>query len=135
MVIDGSGKDAVKQDIAIFKGKIEKISENIQGDAKEVIDASGAYVTPGFIDIHRHADIKLFQPDFGEAELRQGLTTIVNGNCGLSAVPCIQPYREEILSFLSSVIGGLDDAYSFETFGQYMEVLKKQTLPLNVGSP
>ena len=133
MVIDGSGKDAVKQDIAIFKGKIEKISENIQGDAKEVIDASGAYVTPGFIDIHRHADIKLFQPDFGEAELRQGLTTIVNGNCGLSAVPCIQPYREEILSFLSSVIGGLDDAYSFETFGQYMEVLKKQTLPLNVG--
>ncbi len=133
MVIDGSGKNAVKQDVAVLNGKIVKMGENIQGDAKTVIDASDAYVTPGFVDIHRHADIKLLQPDFGEAELRQGLTTIVNGNCGLSAVPCTQPYRKEILSFLSPVIGELDDTHTFETFGQYMDVLSRCELPLNVG--
>lgn len=55
--------------------------------AAHVIDAAGRTVTPGFIDIHRHADAALFRPGFGAAELCQGLTTIVNGNCGLSAAP------------------------------------------------
>ncbi len=51
---------------------------------RSTLDVTGRLVTPGFIDIHRHADAALFREGFGDAELFQGLTTIVNGNCGLS---------------------------------------------------
>ena len=54
-------------------------------------------MTPGFIDIHRHADLAAWRPGFGQPELRQGLTTIVNGNCGLSAAPLRRANRAEIL--------------------------------------
>ena len=85
-VVDGSGSAAMLADVAVLDGKIAAVAPHIEGGAARVIDAAGRLVTPGFIDIHRHADVRLFSPDFGEAELRQGLTTIVNGNCGLSAI-------------------------------------------------
>ena len=63
---------------------------------QSTLDARGMTVTPGFLDIHRHADLAAFRPGFGELELRQGLTTIVNGNCGLSAAPFGAEHRDEI---------------------------------------
>ncbi|MEG1699451.1 MAG: amidohydrolase family protein, partial [Oscillospiraceae bacterium] len=103
IIADGSGDKAYKADLAVLNGKIAEIAPQINSPARRVVDAKGKLVTPGFIDIHRHADVNLFMPSFGEAELRQGLTTIVNGNCGLSCVPCPGKYREEILSFLRPV--------------------------------
>ena len=81
--------------------KIAAIGDLSAAQAGTVIDAAGKTVTPGFIDIHRHADAALFRPHFGELELKQGLTTIVNGNCGLSITPCSGPYRGEIEAYLT----------------------------------
>ena len=100
-VIDGTGAPGFSADVAVEGGVIAAV-EPLPPDtpARRVIHAAGKLVTPGFIDIHRHADAAAFRPGFGELELRQGLTTIVNGNCGLSAAPFGPAHREEILAYL-----------------------------------
>ncbi|MDK2808642.1 MAG: dihydroorotase, partial [Clostridiales bacterium] len=133
IVIDGTGRKPYPSDLAIQDGKIVWLSKEMNAAARQLIDASGQYVCPGFIDIHRHADANVFRKSFGELEVRQGLTTIVNGNCGLSIVPCPKNRKEEILKFLKAIIGEVDNADSFWDYKSYMEVLKKQNLPIHVG--
>ncbi|MEG1448095.1 MAG: amidohydrolase family protein, partial [Oscillospiraceae bacterium] len=133
VVVDGSGKEPFPADIAIKNGKIIKIGEEISEESEKVINANGRYVTPGFIDIHRHADVNLFGGDFGKPELHQGLTTIINGNCGLSVVPCPNKYKDEIFTMLQSVIGQVPKEKNFETFEEYINLVSETPLPLNVG--
>ena len=73
-VIDGSGRAAVPADVGILGGKIAAIGDLRETAAGECIDAWGRALTPGFLDIHRHADLAILSPDFGDWELRQGLT-------------------------------------------------------------
>ena len=98
-VLDGTGAEGFSADIGIRDGKIAAIGK-LPSEGCPVLDAAGKTVTPGFIDIHRHADLAAFRPDFGALELHQGLTTIVNGNCGLSAAPFGAAHRQEILDYL-----------------------------------
>lgn len=133
LIVDGSGAEAFHGDVAIQGGKITAVSSTLNGAAKKTIRAAGQVAAPGFIDIHRHADVNLFSDIFGEAELRQGLTTIINGNCGLSAVPCPEPYRNNILDFLQPVIGETPSECTFSTFGEYMDATGRHPLPLNIG--
>jgi N-acyl-D-aspartate/D-glutamate deacylase len=134
LVADGSGSAAVKGDIGITGGKIAAVAPALSGDATEVIDLEGRLAVPGFIDIHRHADAALFRPGFGEAELRQGITTIVNGNCGMSIapLPLSTEGRTELLRFLAPVTGPLPGEIRFETFSEYATLLKNRSLPLNI---
>ena len=131
-VLDGSGKDAVSLDIGIRDGKIAALSCLKDEEAAEVIEAGGKTVTPGFLDIHRHADLAVFRRDFGELELRQGLTTIVNGNCGMSAAPFGPVHRAAILDYLSPVIG-VDETVPSSSMSKYLDALRSRSLPLNVG--
>lgn len=133
IIADGTGSKAFKGCIGIYRGKIACIGDEIKQEARTVIDAAGKYVTPGFIDIHRHADANVFLPEFGELEIRQGLTTIVNGNCGLSIIPCPPNHRKEIFDFLKAIIGKVVSAEEFTDYASYIEVVKKQELPINVG--
>ncbi len=129
----GDGSKPFISDLAMEGGKIREIGENIDKPARYILDVSGKYVTPGFIDIHRHADVKLFSEDFGELEVRQGLTTIINGNCGLSVIPCPVRYREEIHRFLKPVIGSVPKKIEFDDFSSYRREVEQQELPINVG--
>ena len=86
-VVDGTGRAAFTTDVGLCGGVIEAVGELKDAQAFETIYAKGRVLTPGFIDIHRHADAALFREDFGRAELSQGLTTVVNGNCGMSLAP------------------------------------------------
>ena len=94
-----------------------------------VIDAAGMSVTPGFIDIHRHADAAAFRPDYGHLELSQGLTTIVNGNCGLSVAPISEEHRQEILRYLAPITGTVSKDVPTGSMGEYLAALKD--LPVN----
>ncbi len=132
-ILIGDGSEPFKGDLAIKDGKIKKISKRINKASRHTIDACGKFVTPGFIDIHRHADVNVFLPTFGELEARQGLTTIVNGNCGLSVVPCPIEHKKEIFDFLLPVIGRVPENLTFEDFPSYIEAIEKQPLPINVG--
>ncbi len=128
-IIDGTGSTPFSADIGILDGKIAAIGHNLQGLKR--IDATGCTVTPGFIDIHRHGDAEVFRKGFGELELKQGLTSIVNGACGLSLAPFGQAHRAELLRYLAPVTGELDPEIPTESIGAYLAALKN--LPLNVG--
>lgn len=85
-ILDGSGKAAFQADIAIKAGKIVKIDKNIT-EGKEIIEAKGLTVTPGWIDSHSHSDsaIETWPEQAEKAE--QGITTSIAGQCGDSAAP------------------------------------------------
>ena len=132
VVYDGSGGAPRRVDVAVHGGRIAGVGENLSG-ARRVIDAAGRAVTPGFIDIHRHGDLAVFRPDFGRLELRQGLTTVVNGNCGLSAAPLSGPHRQEVLDYLEPITGPADRAVPLETLGNCLAAAEKTPLPIHVG--
>src|SRR5881394_1198848 len=85
-VVDGSGRPAYAADVAVRGGRIEALGHDL-GAAEQVIDATGLVVTPGFIDIHTHADIALLARPAHEPKVMQGVTTEVFSNCGLGFAP------------------------------------------------
>src|SRR5690349_3054113 len=84
-VIDGTGKPRFAGDVAIKDGRVVAIGI-VQGDADNTIDAKGQIVAPGFIDVHTHADTDLYKLPHAENFVRDGVTTIVVGNCGGSVL-------------------------------------------------
>ena len=130
-IIDGSGAPGYAGDIALQDGKIAAVGKESGQKARRVIDASGKVVTPGFIDIHRHGDAAAFRPDFGAAELCQGLTTIINGNCGLSVAPIRGENTADIKAYLRPITGMLPGEMPTDSLKNYLNALCD--LPLHCG--
>ena len=86
-VIDGSGGASSHADIAVDAGRIADIGTLNEASATTTVDASGMCVAPGFIDLHSHSDFTLLLDSRAESFIRQGVTTEVIGNCGMSAAP------------------------------------------------
>lgn len=128
-LVDGSGGIPYVADLAIENGKIVAIGQNLEGH--ELLDVSGYCVTPGFLDIHRHADAAVFRDGFGELELAQGLTSIVNGLCGLSLAPFGEKNRDALLRYLQPVTGELREDIPTHSMQAYLETCKN--LPIHVG--
>lgn len=84
-VIDGTGRTGLRQDVAVKDGRIAALGRIAAADAAQLIDAKGLVVAPGFIDVHTHADNLVSRPDAANF-VRMGVTTIVAGNCGSSAL-------------------------------------------------
>jgi N-acyl-D-amino-acid deacylase len=85
VVVDGSGRPGSLADVAIKDGRIAAVGRIPRSQAGQVIDASGLTVSPGFIDVHTHADGLVDHPAAANF-VRMGVTTIVAGNCGGSAL-------------------------------------------------
>jgi N-acyl-D-amino-acid deacylase len=86
-VIDGTGRAAFDAAVGIRDGRIADIGDIPAGAAKQTIDAKGQYVCPGLIDPHAHEEILMLADPVLEKFVRQGVTTLVNGNCGHSVTP------------------------------------------------
>lgn len=130
-ILDGSGSPAFPGSVALSEGKIAAAGPDVTGESAHVIDGRGRTLTPGFIDIHRHADAAIFRPGFGRAELAQGLTTIINGNCGLSLAPVSGPHSGAVLDYLDPITGRGEAA--FPTLADYRARADRTELPLNAG--
>lgn len=88
LIVDGTGQPAWTGDVLIREDRIVKLAASIEAeDSMEVIDASGRVVSPGFIDPHVHEEWVCFVDGTYEWFMRQGVTTVINGNCGHSIVP------------------------------------------------
>jgi len=83
-VVDGTGASGRRADVAIRGGRIAAVGPIARASAKEIIDARGLTVAPGFIDVHTHAD-EIWERPLAENFVRMGVTSIVAGNCGGSA--------------------------------------------------
>lgn len=92
-VVDGSGAPAFRADVGVKDGRIVRVGDLKDVPAKRVLDVSGQVVAPGFIDVHTHADDLAKRPK-AENFVRMGVTTIVAGNCGSSALDVGQAFAE-----------------------------------------
>jgi len=92
-------------------------------------------VAPGFIDIHSHSDFTILINPRAESKIRQGITTEVTGNCGLTAAPLSEPHRRELLDYLLTTLGisgseALD--WGWTSFGEYLDRLRGRPLGVNL---
>jgi N-acyl-D-aspartate/D-glutamate deacylase len=88
-VIDGSGLPRYRADVGVQQGRITAIGR-IRESAREVIDADGHVVAPGFVDGHTHMDAQVFWDPLGTSSCWHGITTVVMGNCGFTLAPCAE---------------------------------------------
>ena len=86
-VVDGTGRLRYEADVGISRGRIAAIGRLEDAEAASIVDAAGLVVAPGFIDMHSHSDMSLFDDPGGESKAHQGVTTEVTGNCSYSPFP------------------------------------------------
>jgi N-acyl-D-aspartate/D-glutamate deacylase len=106
-VFDGSLNQAIRADIAVKDGVIVEIAESIKGTAAKVINAKRLAVTPGFIDLHTHVDRGMYFPENRAClnYLKQGVTTVIVGQCGRSAWPIFEKAEDLIELWTEEGIG------------------------------
>ncbi|MBS9372043.1 N-acyl-D-amino-acid deacylase family protein [Rhodococcus sp. B50] len=140
MVADGSGAPAEPRDVAIIGGKIVAIEPTISGDAREVIDATGKLVTPGFIDVHTHYDGQLTWDTELLPSSGHGVTTVITGNCGIG----FAPVRVGAEDWLVALTEGVEDipgsalhdgiTWGWETFPEYLGILAEREFAVDVAT-
>lgn len=135
IVCDGEGGKPFLGGLEIENGRISRVFYGPSRDVgSDVIDARGQYITPGFIDIHRHHDLcALYDASFGELEIAQGITTVVGGNCGLAAFPNSDRTREAQFRYIEPCLGKMPET-NMHLFSEYMDALAKKPLSINVTS-
>ncbi|GER94413.1 hypothetical protein A45J_2174 [hot springs metagenome] len=125
-VFDGSGSEPIETNVGISSDRIVYIG-NEDISAREFIDAKGLIISPGFIDTHAHSEFTLLADGRAEGKLSQGVTTEVNGNCGLSAAPLFGEAFEHREIDLKEL--GIKERWS--TFGEYFSILKNKGIAIN----
>jgi N-acyl-D-aspartate/D-glutamate deacylase len=93
-VADGTGRPAFRADVGIAAGRIAAVGDLVGTAAAEVLDCRGLVVSPGWVDIHGHADWTVLDYSTALNLLIQGCTTTVAGNCGMAPAPIRGPARE-----------------------------------------
>jgi len=137
LVFDGLGSVPIRADIGIQDGRIVAIAPLLSVQAREVVDASGLWITPGFIDIHTHYDLELeIAPGLSES-VRHGVTSVVIGNCSLS-IAIGEPrmladifQRVETLSH-QLIAKWLQRSVDWQTPAEYLAHLQQLPLGANV---
>jgi len=115
-----------KIDIGIKDDRIIKLGNIKMSEVEKKIDATDLVVSPGFIDIHSHSDTYLIINPKAESKIRQGVTTEVIGNCGLSAAPLGGKYKP------AKSILGESSQNSWRTMSDYLYQLEKSGSSVNV---
>ena len=138
-VYDGTGRKPFFADVAIKGNKIVAIGE-LEESSKEVIDAKGKIVAPGFVDIHTHYDGQVTWDPYLRPSTYHGVTTVVMGNCGVGFSPC----KPEERDWLISLMEGVEDIpgtalheginWQWESFPEYLDTLEDKPLAIDVGT-
>jgi N-acyl-D-amino-acid deacylase len=129
-IIDGTGSRMFLGDVGIVGDKISKIGD-LHGDhSKEEVDAQGKIVSPGFIDVNNHSDTywQIFLSPGQESLLRQGVTTIIGGNCGSSLAPLMSPRSIETVQKWADIKKVNVDWFGM---GEFLRFLENKGMPLN----
>lgn len=132
-VIDGTGAPSRPADLVLSEGRIAAILAPGEMADGRSLDVTGCVVTPGFVDIHTHADFSL--PNYADAEsmVRQGVTTMLVGNCGFSAFPIGPGDRAAMLQEATAVFGR-DLDWSWSDLDGFAAVLTDRGIAPNVGT-
>ncbi|MCB2077159.1 MAG: amidohydrolase family protein [Novosphingobium sp.] len=138
-ILDGTGGDRFTADIGVSDGRICEIGR-ISTAASRVIDADGAIVTPGFIDMHTHYDAQVLWDQDLIASSRNGVTTAVMGNCGVGCAPFVPAIRDDLISLLEGVedipTSALEAAldWKWSGFGSYLDKVDELPRTINLAA-
>ncbi|WP_174291085.1 N-acyl-D-amino-acid deacylase family protein [Sphingomonas bacterium] len=137
-IADGSGSDAFTGDVAIKDGVIVQVGGQA-GPAADEIDADGALVTPGFVDVHSHYDGQATWDDTMDPSFSNGITTTMMGMCGVGFAPVRPQDRDLIIAVMEGVeaIPGIVLAegvpWKWQSFPEYMDFLDKRKFGVDLG--
>jgi N-acyl-D-aspartate/D-glutamate deacylase len=135
-VIDGSGLPRFRADVGVRNGRIVSIGR-IRERAREVIDADGHVVAPGFVDGHTHMDAQIFWDPYGTCSCWHGITTVVMGNCGFTLAPCSSKDKHLVIRNLEraedisaeAMDAGIE--WSWTTFREFLDTLARLPKGIN----
>lgn len=138
LVADGTGGPLRRADVAIEAGRIVAIGQGLGGE--RVLEADGAVVAPGFIDLHTHYDAQLFWDPACTPSSWHGVTTVIVGNCGFGLAPCRPENRARLVQMLVELEdmpapvleAGID--WAFTDFPGYLDAVAARRPSLNVGA-
>ena len=139
LIVDGTGAQPQRADIAIDDGVITAIGTDLAPGVEE-IDATGAIVTPGFVDVHTHYDGQAtWDPELTPSSWH-GVTTTVFGNCGVGFAPA----KPDEHDFLIQLMEGVEDIpgaaladgidWSWETFPEYLDALERMPRVMDIAT-
>ena len=135
-VVDGSGLPRFQADVAIAEGKIVAIGKIREG-AREIIDAEGHVVSPGFVDGHTHMDAQVFWDPLGTCSCWHGITSVVMGNCGFSLAPCSEEDKLLVMRNLERAEDISPEAmqagirWSWTTYPEYLDAVERLPKGIN----
>ncbi len=129
-VLDGSGGNAEAVDVAVREGRIADVGPRLQLNALEQIDAEGLVLAPGFIDTHTHDDTSVIETPAMLPKLSQGVTTVIVGNCGISAAPVrLKGAPPDPMNLL-----GKAEYFRYPTFASYVEAIRGARPAVNLAA-
>jgi len=137
-VIDGSGLPRYRADVGVRHGRIVTIGR-IRERAREVVDAEGQVVTPGFVDGHTHMDAQIFWDPLGTSSCWHGITSVVMGNCGFTLAPCAKENKHLVVRNLqraedippAAMEAGIE--WRWTTFPEFLDCLDSLPKGINYG--
>ena len=139
-IVDGKRTPKFKGDIGIIDGVIETIGKIHTDNAKEVIDAEGKIVAPGFVDLHTHYDSQVYWDPWCTMNSWHGITTVTIGNCGFGFAPCKPEDRDasmktmernEAIKFETMKEGM---PWDWETHPEFMDSIERTPKGVNIGT-
>jgi N-acyl-D-amino-acid deacylase len=134
-VVDGSGLPRYRADVGVRHGRIVTIGR-IRERAREVVDAEGQVVAPGFVDGHTHMDAQIFWDPLGTSSCWHGITSVVMGNCGFTLAPCAKENKHLVVRNLqraedippAAMEAGIE--WRWTTFPEFLDCL--ESLPKGI---
>ena len=138
-IVDGTGRRGFRGDVATKNGRIAAIG-TLDGSARRRIDVDGLVIAPGIVDVHSHYDAQVCWDRMLLSSAEHGATTVIQGNCGIGVAPCRPGDREAALQDLVAIEGMSYDVlsagveWSFETFPQYLDHLRRRGLGINLAA-
>jgi len=129
-VLDGTGTASELLDVAVCSDRICEIGTSLDCDARKSVDADGLVLAPGFIDVHTHDDAAVIRTPAMLPKISQGVTTVIVGNCGISAAPVT--LRSEPPDPMN-LLGEAED-FRYPTFAAYLDAVQDARPAVNVGA-
>ncbi len=126
-VFDGTGANGFRADVGIQGEWIREIGDLFSTPAQRVLDCTGLYVTPGFIDMHTHSDLDLFVDPHSSPKIRMGVTLEVLGQDGISVAPMRPEHVDQVRTQLGALLGDHPIEWRWGRVSEYLSLLHRRT--------
>ncbi|AKC88328.1 D-aminoacylase [Pseudoxanthomonas suwonensis] len=137
LVLDGRDAPGVHGDVAVRDGRVVAVAAPgaLAGAAARIVEGAGLALAPGFIDVHTHDDLEVIRHPAMPAKLSQGVTTVVVGNCGISASPVVPrhgPAGDAVPDPMNLL--GADEEFAYPRFADYRAAVEAARPAVNVAA-